>query len=223
MTESSPVQKGKVLIVEDHPLFRAMLVQLIQRELAMEVSGEADNATTALAMVEESLPDAAVIDLTLQESSGLELVKEIRNRGWKFPILVLSMHEEGLYAQRVLSAGAQGYISKHEAPPVVVEALRKVLDGGIYVSGAMTAMLLRNLTHSGSEMKPADVSSLSDREIEVFELIGRGVDLREIGRQLDLGYATIQTYRRRIRDKLKLKSAAELYQRAALWAAEQGR
>jgi DNA-binding NarL/FixJ family response regulator len=222
MTETPSAQKKQILIVEDHPIFRAMLVQLIDRDLGMEVCAEADSAAAAVAAIESTPPDAAVIDLTLRDSSGLELIKDLRGRGWKFPILVLSMHEESLYAQRVLTAGAQGYISKHEAPATVVEAMRKVLNGGIYVSSSMTANLLQKLTHSGPEAKPADIDSLSDREIEVFEMIGRGMDLREIGKRLDLGYATIQTYRGRIREKLRLRNAAELYQRAALWVAERG-
>jgi len=220
MTKSPSVKKMKVLIVEDHPLFRAMLVQLINQELGMTVCGEADNIKQALTFIEQTLPDAAIIDLTLQGSSGLELIKDLKARNLRLPVLVLSMHEEGLYAERVLRAGAKGFISKQESPAEVVAAIRKVLAGGIYVSERITGTILQRLGHADKAAEPSGVDLLSDREIEVFQLVGRGLNSREIAGRLDLGPTTVDSYRARIKEKLGIKNAAELYQRAAQWAAE---
>lgn len=219
MTESALKKSKKILIVEDHPLFRSMLVQLVEKELGMMVCGEADNIRDALAIIEKTRPDAAIVDITLSGSSGLELLKDIAARNVQLPVLVLSMHEESLYAERVLRAGARGYISKQEAPAVVVEAIRKVMAGGIYVSECMNASILARLRYMDKAAQPAEFGVLSDREIEVFELIGRGMNPAAISQRLNLGINTVATYRARIREKLGLKNAAELYQRAAVWVA----
>ena len=216
------VPKKKILIVEDHPLFRAMLVQLIGQELGMTVCGETNNIKDALALIKQSHPDAAIVDLTLQGSSGLELIKELKARNLGLPVLVLSMHAEGLYAERVLRTGAKGYVSKHESPAEVVEAIRKVTDGHIYVSERVNEAILQRLGRTDQAVQPSGMDLLSDREIEVFQLVGRGLNSREIAGQLNLGSTTVDSYRARIKEKLGIKNAAELYQRAAQWLAESG-
>jgi DNA-binding NarL/FixJ family response regulator len=222
MTKSPTVEKKKILIVEDHPLFRAMLVQLISQELGMMVCGETDNIKDALTIIGRTHPDAAIVDLTLQGSGGLELIKELKARNIGLPVLVLSMHAEKLYAERVLRAGAKGYVSKQESPSEVVEAIRKVMDGRIYVSDRVNEAILGRLGRADKAVQPSGVDLLSDREIEVFQLVGRGLNSREIAGQLNLGPTTVDSYRARIKEKLGIKNAVELYQRAAQWLAEGG-
>ena len=219
MTQSDSAQKKRILVVEDHPLFRAMLVQLIHQELGMTVCGEADNIQAAQAVIEQTHPDAVILDLTLPGSSGLELIKDLKARHVQLPVLVLSMHAEGLYAERVLRAGAQGYIAKEESPKEVVFAIRKVLAGGIYVSEGVNRAILQRLGHADQAREPWGVDLLSDREIEVFQLMGCGLNSREIADRLHLGPTTVDSYRARIKEKLGIKHAAELYQRAAQWMA----
>lgn len=222
MTKSPTVEKKKILIVEDHPLFRAMLVQLISQELGMMVCGETDNIKDALTIIGRTHPDAAIVDLTLQGSGGLELIKELKAQNIGLPVLVLSMHAEKLYAERVLRAGAKGYVSKQESPSEVVEAIRKVMDGRIYVSDRVNEAILGRLGRADKAVQPSGVDLLSDREIEVFQLVGRGLNSREIAGQLNLGPTTVDSYRARIKEKLGIKNAVELYQRAAQWLAEGG-
>jgi DNA-binding NarL/FixJ family response regulator len=217
MTKSPAVKKKKVLIIEDHPVFRAMLGQLIEKELGMTVCGQADNIKEAMTLIEQTLPDAAIVDITLQGSSGLELIKDLKARHNRLPVLVLSMHAEKLYAERVLRAGAKGYISKEEAPSEVVEAIREVMDGRIYVSKRVNREILERLGHADKAVRPSGVDLLADREIEVFQLVGRGLNSREIAERLNLGSTTVDSYRARIKEKLGIKNAAELYQRAAQW------
>jgi DNA-binding NarL/FixJ family response regulator len=222
MTRSLTVGKRKILIVEDHPLFRAMLVQLISQEEGMTVCSQADNIKEALWIIEQTLPDAAIVDITLQGSSGLELVKDLKARGLRLPVLVLSMHAERLYAERALRAGAKGYISKEESPSEVVAAIRTVMDRRIYVSQRVTGTILERLGHADKAVQPSGVDLLSDREIEVFQLVGSGLTSREIAGRLSLGPTTVDSYRARIKEKLGIKNAAGLYQRAAQWVAERG-
>jgi len=222
MTKSPTVPQKKILIVEDHPLFRGMLVQLIRQELGMTVCGEADNIKNALRLIEQTQPDVAIVDLTLPGSGGLELIKALKARKLELPVLVLSMHAEKLYAERVLRAGARGYISKQESPSEVVAAIRKVIDGRIYVSRCVNDVILERLGRADKAVQPSGMDLLSDREIEVFQLIGRGHNSREIAGQLNLGNTTVDSYRARIKEKLGIKNAAELYQRAAQWLAEEG-
>ena len=222
MTQSPATEKKKIVIVEDHPLFRAMLVQLIGQEPEMSVCGEVDNLKAALTVIQQTQPDAAIVDLTLHGSGGLELIKELKARNLALPVLVLSMHAEKLYAERVLRAGAKGYVSKHESPAEVVSAIRKVLAGRIYVSERINEAILGRLGRADEAVLPSGVDLLSDREIEVFQLVGRGLNSREIAGQLNLGPTTVDSYRARIKDKLGIRNAAELYQRAAQWIAESG-
>ncbi|HEY3897819.1 MAG TPA: response regulator transcription factor [Chthoniobacter sp.] len=222
MSDTLEIQPKKIFIVEDHPLFRAMLVQLIEKELEMTVCGEASNIKEAKAGIEKSKPDAALVDITLHGSSGLELIKDLKSHGLNCPVLVISMHEEKLYAERVVRAGARGYISKQEPPSEVIKAIRQVLAGKIYVSERVTGSILARLDPSSRETQVSTLDSLSDREIEVFQLVGRGLNSREIAERINLGLTTVDTYRQRIKEKLGIKNAAELYQRAVQWVAESG-
>jgi len=180
MTDIGTMEKKKLIVVEDHPLFLAMLVQLINKEPGLMVCGEADNIKDAMAIIEKTQPDAAIVDITLQGSSGLELMKDLKKREIRLPVLVISMHEESLYAERVLRAGARGYISKHEPPSEVVAAIRKVIAGDIYLGERMTATILEKLGQTEKSSEPSGMDSLSDRELEVFQLVGRGMNSREI-------------------------------------------
>jgi len=222
MTEISGVKKKNVLIVEDHPLFRAMLRQLVESELEMKVCGETNNIRDAMAIIEHARPDLAIVDITLPGPSGLELIKDLKARGIPVPVLILSMHEETLYAERVIRAGGRGYISKQEAPSEVVKAIRSVMAGGIYVSERVSAGFVERLGSLRKATGPEGMEALSDREVEVFLLIGQGLNSRDISKRLNLGQTTIDTYRQRIKEKMGLENAADLYQRAVRWVAERG-
>ena len=212
--------KKTIFIVEDHPLFRYMLVDLINNEPNMTVCGEADNVIDALSSIKLVQPDAAIIDLTLIGSCGLELIKSLRAHQMQIPLLVLSMHDENLYAERVIRAGAQGYISKLASPAEVIKAINRVLAGQIYVSELINSEILSRLGNNHNAESPSKITTLSDREIEVFQLIGGGLNSRECAVSLKLGISTIDSYRARIKDKLGLKNAAELYQCSAQWLVE---
>lgn len=212
----------KVLMVEDHPMFREHLGQLIDRELGMSVCGEADNIKDAMRLIRETEPDIAIVDITLRGSSGLELIKDIKAQGLELNVLVLSMHDEDLYAERALRAGAKGYITKNEASTEVVKAIRCVMGGEIYASRTMTAKLLERMTHKRAGSDLTGVETLADRELEVFQMLGRGKTTREIAQSLSLGESTVETYRARIKEKLHLRSAAELYLRAGQWVRDNG-
>ncbi|MCX6847331.1 MAG: response regulator transcription factor [Verrucomicrobia bacterium] len=212
----------KVLLVEDHPMFREHLGQLIDRDLGMSICGEADNIRDAMRLVLETKPDIAIVDITLHGSSGLELLKDIKEQGLDINVLVLSMHDEDLYAERALRAGAKGYITKNEASAEVIEAIRCVMKGDVYASRQMTAKLLERMTQKRSNSELAGMETLADRELEVFQMLGRGKSTREIAQALKLGESTVETYRARIKEKLQLRSAAELYLRAGQWVRDHG-
>lgn len=212
----------KVLLVEDHPMFREHLAQLIGRNLGMSVCGEADNIGDAMKLIQEKQPDIAIVDITLRGSSGLELVKDIKAQGLDVNVLVLSMHDEELYAERALRAGAKGYITKNEASTEVVKAIQCVMNGEIYASRQVTARLLERLAQKRTPPEMAGMEKLADRELEVFQMLGRGRSTRDIALTLHLGESTVETYRARIKDKLQLKSAAELYLRAGQWVRDHG-
>jgi DNA-binding NarL/FixJ family response regulator len=212
--------KKKVVIVDDHPLFRERLAQLINHELDMEVAGEAESAKDAIQLIRNTPPDLAIVDITLNESSGLELIKSIRALSIGMPVLVLSMHEESLYAERALRAGATGYITKHQAAGEVILAIRRVLAGGIYLSEKMTSGFLKSLTATGVKSIARAFDRITDRELEVLDLIGRGHTTRQIADKLQLGVATVDTYRARIKEKMNFRNAAELQHFAIRWVRE---
>ena len=208
-------QKSRVVLVEDHPIFREQLAALICKEPSMTVSAEVDNIGEALLYLESNGADIAIVDLVLKGSNGLDLIKDLKVRGIDVPILVLSMHDEMLYAERVLRAGARGYITKNEASREVMSAIQKVLGGEIYLSRRMSTRALE--TFSAPRPKATGVSVLTDRELEVFELIGRGRSTREISMGLRLGVSTVDTYRARIKTKLRIENTSQLVHEAIRW------
>jgi DNA-binding NarL/FixJ family response regulator len=212
--------KKRVLIVDDHPMLRERLVQVVNHEEDLEACGEAEDSTEAMETILRETPDLIIVDITLKDSSGLELVKKIREHSATLPILVLSMHEESLYAERVLRAGANGYITKHQHPKEVIAAIRRVLAGGVYVSEAMASVFLKGMLRSRGRSSPRSVERLTDRELAVLEMIGQGRTTRQIAATLKLGTPTIDTYRDRIKEKMNLQNAAELLHFAIRWVQE---
>jgi DNA-binding NarL/FixJ family response regulator len=212
--------KKQVIIVDDHPLFRERLAQLINHELDLEVAGQAENAMGAIQLILDSSPDLAIVDITLRGSSGLELIKSIKALSIGLPVLVLSMHDESLYAERALRAGATGYITKNQGADEVISAIRRVLAGEIYLSAQMTSGFLKSLTATGVKSIPSPFDRLTDRELEVLDLIGRGTTTRQIAEKLGLSAATIDTYRARIKEKMNFHNATELQHYAIRWVRE---
>ena len=197
-------------------MFREQLRHLIEKADGMKVCGEADNIRDGFALIRQTQPSVAIVDITLKGSSGLELLKDLRAHGIDVPVLVLSMHDESLYAERALRAGARGYVTKHEASADVMQAIRHICKGEIYLKPQfMSRMMGRMVTGGDIHVRPID--RLADRELEVFELIGRGLTTREIAAQLGLGITTVDTYRTRIREKLNLENAAGLRLAASRW------
>ena len=217
-TKSSGAKKAKkqVFLVDDHPLVRQALSQLINQSGDMAVCGEAEGAPEALRSIAALKPDVAVVDLTLKEGSGLDLVKDLKLRHPDLPVLVLSMHDESTYAERLLRSGARGYVMKDQASDRVVAALRCVLGGEVYLSEKMSARMLHKLV-GGAAASLSPVDLLSDRELQVFELIGQGTGTRNIAEKLHLSVKTVETYREHIKLKLKLDNATDLLQHAIQW------
>ncbi|KPK45107.1 MAG: LuxR family transcriptional regulator [Phycisphaerae bacterium SG8_4] len=209
--------KIRILIVDDHPIVRQGLAELVNHEEDFTVCGQAEDYHEALRAIGQLNPNIAVVDISLKESSGLELIKDIHSQHPDLPVLALSMHDETLYAERALRAGAMGYIMKQEATENVIAAIRRVLDGEIYVSERMASRMVRKLVTGQTVTNASPVDSLSDRELEVFRLIGKGHGTRQISKRLCLSVKTIETYRAHIKDKLNLADAAELLQYAIQW------
>jgi DNA-binding NarL/FixJ family response regulator len=210
-------KKQRVVIVDDHPMFRERLSQLINLELDMEVCGEADSAQEGIRLIRGTSPNLAIVDITLKGSSGLELVKSIKALSIIVPVLVLSMHDESLYAERALQAGASGYITKHQATEEVLSAIRRVLAGEIYLSEKMTTFFLKRLSAVGAKSFARRLDRLTDRELQVLEFIGCGYTTRAIAEALKLGVATVDTYRARIKEKMDFRNAIELQHFAIRW------
>ncbi len=213
--------RSRILIVDDHPVVRRGLRMLIDDEPDLFVCGEASDADEAIRVLDAKKPDLVIVDLSLKESSGLELIKRIKSRNAAAKMLVSSMFDESLYAERVLNAGALGYVSKQEAMEKVIEAIRCVLSGRVYLSAAMSDRMLHRLARDHQAIERSPVETLSDRELEVFEMIGRGRTTAEIAGQLHLSVKTVETHREKVKAKLGLKTAAELYQHAVRWVLEQ--
>ena len=213
MAEPTPT---RVLIVEDHPMFRERIAELVEKEPDLQVCGEADNIQSALTLLRASpAPHVVVLDISLRSGNGLELLKQMRAEGITTPVLVLSMHDDSLYAERSLRAGAQGYITKMEASAGVLAALRRVLAGEIHVSSKVATQLIRAAASGRRDL--AGIAQLTDRELEIFELIGRARSTREIATRLRLGTSTVETYRARIKTKLLLENTAQLTHEAVRW------
>lgn len=215
MKKENPQKKAKyrVMLVDDHPILRQGLAQLINQEKDLMVCGQFEEASKALDAVESLTPDAAIVDISLKGASGIELLKNIKVRFPALLVLVLSMHDESLYAERALRAGASGYIMKQEATEQVLVALRKVLNGEIYLSETMSSKLMHQLV-GGKPTAGSLLERLSDRELEIFGLIGQGRGTRQIAEQLHLSVKTVESHRAHIKEKLNLKNATELVHRA---------
>jgi len=218
MNQSSvATKKSKVFVVDDHPIVRQGLALLINRESDLTVSGEAEDAQTAMQAVIAARPDILVVDISLNGPDGLDLLKEIRMRYPDLPVLILSMHDESIYAERALRAGAQGYIMKQEATEKVLVALRRILSHEIYVSERIANRMLQRYIGSRSVGGPRSIADLTDRELEVFRLIGEGHSTRQIAEELHISVKTVESYQAHIKEKLSLRSARELVQHAIQW------
>lgn len=214
-------QKTKIMIVDDHPIFRMGMQELLNQEEDFTVCAVAEDIRDARGKLKDTLPDMAIIDIALGGDNGLELVKEIAGSKNAIPMLVLSMHDESVWAERAIRAGAKGYIMKREASDSVIIGLRNIRQGSIHVSSAMMSHLLGKFQVNPNCQGAATVDLLTDRELEVFRLLGAGLSTREIAEQMNLGIKTIGTYRDRIKQKLCIKTAAELTRRAVLWSDNQ--
>lgn len=211
-------QKHRIVIVDDHPIVRQGLAQLIEQEDDLHICGQAEDAHEAMRAIRELNPDLVIVDISLRTTSGIDLIKDIRAQFPALPVLTLSMHDEALYAERALRAGAKGYIMKQEAPEEVVTAIRRVLAGTTYVSQGMAAKMVSKIVAGPGEKAASPVDRLSDRELEVFRLIGEGYGTREMAEKLYLSVKTIETYRAHIKDKLNLQDANQLLRAAIRWA-----
>jgi len=214
---ADPRHKRTVLIVDDHPIVRQGLAQLIDQEKDLQVCGQAQDAHEALQAIRTLNPDMVVVDISLKDTSGMELIKDLKVQYPDLPVLTLSMHDEAVYGERALRAGARGYIMKQEATEKVVTAIRRVLAGEVYVSDDMAAKMVSKLVGGGSRKTGSPLECLSDRELEVFRLIGEGYSTREMAEKLHLSIKTIETYRAHIKDKLGLEDANELLRNAIQW------
>lgn len=210
--------KKRIIIVDDHTMMRDGLKQLIDAEADLECSGLASNTPEALLLIEKSKPDMMTVDITLPGRNGLELIKDVLAFAPDLPILVISMHDETLYAQRVLKAGAKGYVMKDADSDTLLRAIRQVLEGGIYVSPQMSAQILEAFSGRHANRAIEGVHRLSDREFEVFQLIGEGKSTQQIADTLNISVKTVEVHRAHIREKLKLEDGAAVLRYAVRWA-----
>jgi DNA-binding NarL/FixJ family response regulator len=223
MSRSKLKKRSRILIVDDHPAVREALALRIGRQKDLEVCGEAADLAEALHLIADSRPDVAVVDISLKTGNGIDLIKRIKDRDDQIRILVWSMHSESLYAERALRAGALGYINKDQATDTIVEAVRRVLAGKVWLSEATTDRMLQRAVGGGrQEVTRSPLDALADRELEVFRLIGQGVKTAEIADRLHLSVKTVETYRDRIRQKLDLSDGTQLAHYATQWVLENG-
>ena len=209
--------KARIIIVDDHPIVREGLKNLINHEKDLIVCQQVENARQAMKAISKLKPDMVIVDISLKEENGLELIKDIRSQYPSMPILALSMHDESLYAERALRAGARGYIMKQQAVENIVKAIHRVLSDQLYVSDKIMSKVMHKLVKGKLDINGSAIDHLSDRELEVFLLIGKGHGTRQIAKQLYLSVKTIETYRAHIKEKLALNNAAELLQHAIQW------
>jgi DNA-binding NarL/FixJ family response regulator len=216
-SDSAKTKPTRILLVDDHPVVRDGFAEVINRESDLTVCAAAEDRAGALQAIETTRPGLVVIDLTLKNSSGMELIKDIHSRWPKLLVLVVSMHNENLYAERVLRAGARGYITKQQATRDILLAIRRVLSGGVYLNETTGAAVLARLASKPQSKEDTVLDQLTDRELQVFELTGQGFNTREISNQLRIDMKTVETYRLRIREKLNLESSSELLKLAIRW------
>jgi DNA-binding NarL/FixJ family response regulator len=220
--KSAAQNKKRILIVDDHPMMRQGLAQLIGEEPDLIICGEAENAECALDSIGALKPDLVLADISLPGKNGLELIKDFQALQPGLPVLVISMHDESLYAGRVLRAGGRGYIMKQAGGKKLMLAIRQVLEGKIYVSEKMSAEILETFSGRRAGTEGSPVEKLTDREFEVFQLVGQGKGTREIAEKLHLSVKTVEAHRANIKVKLKLKSASELIRFTLRWSESQG-
>lgn len=213
---TNPLNKKRILLVDDHPLVREWLTNLIHQQDDLAVCGESESAPTAISAVASAKPDLVIADINLKNSSGIELIKNLKESHPDVPVLVLSMHDESLYAERVFRAGAHGYVNKRETAQKMIEAIRRVLEGKLYVS-EKTAEILAGKTIRGQSVSRSAIELLSDRELEVFDKLGQGISTRQIAEDFRVSIKTVQEYCARIKEKLNLNNATELLREAVRW------
>ncbi len=209
--------KRTILIVDDHPIVRQGLAQLINQEKDLEVCGQAEDAYEAMQAIGRLNPDLVIVDIGLKDTSGMELIKDLKIQHPHLPVLTLSMYDEAVYGERALRAGAKGYVMKQEATENVVTAIRRVLAGEVYVSSGMAAKMVSRFVGGSPRTGGSPADALSDRELEVFRMIGEGFSTREMAEKLHLSVKTVETYRAHIKDKLGLQDANELLRSAIQW------
>jgi DNA-binding NarL/FixJ family response regulator len=213
-------EKSRIFIVDDHAMFREGLRQLIQCEPDFAVCGDAPNAAEAIPAIAKLHPDLVIVDISLSGASGIDLIKAIRDHDAELAVLVVSMHEESLYAERALRAGAMGYVMKQEPGKTVKAAIRKVLSGNMHLSDSMSATLLSKFMRGQPSAPASPIATLSDRELEVFRMLGHGKGVRQIAEELQLSIPTVNSFRNRIKDKMDFKNSTELLLHAAEWVRE---
>jgi DNA-binding NarL/FixJ family response regulator len=218
---NKPSEKKRIFIVDDHAMFRDGLQQLIDREADLMVCGDAAEATKALEGIGNSEPDLVIVDISLSGKSGIDLIKAIKDEYEDLPVLVVSMHEESLYAERALRAGAMGYVMKQEPAKVVKTAVRKVLAGDMHLSEKMASSVISKFMRGTDELPPSPLEKLSDRELEVFRMLGLGKGVRQIAEEMGVTIPTINSFRNRIKEKLQLSSSTEVMLHAIHWSREE--
>lgn len=222
IVEHEGKEKREVLIIDDHPLLREGLANWINEQPDLHICGSVEDGGMALKILAEKPADIVIVDLCLKGTSGIEVIKLLKQQHSSIPVLVLSMYDEPFYTERALRAGARGYISKRESPEKVLTAIRQVLGGYIYLSDNMETQMLNPLLMGKSQATDSLVDRLSDRELEVFQLLGRGHETREMADKLKISSKTVQVYREHIKEKLNLENSTQLIQQAALWVQSKG-
>lgn len=220
---SAPNPKKRVLLVDDHPMMRRGLAQVINQQNDLLVCGEAGDANAAMQRIDAAKPDLAVVDISLEGKSGLELIKDLQVLHPDLPVLVMSMHDESLYAERALRAGARGYVMKKAGGETMLHAMRQVLNGKVYVSEKMSAQVLANYAGVRAAKHRSPIQTLTDREFEVFKFLGEGFTTREVAKRLHISPKTVDVYRQKLKEKLKLPNATSLIQHAVRWVETQNR
>lgn len=216
-SQNPAVTKKRIIVVDDHPIVRQGLALLINREPDLVVCGEAEEAMGAMHVLDSARPDVVIVDISLNGPDGIDLLKNIRLSHPILPVLILSMHDETIYAERALRAGANGYIMKQEATENVLVAVRRILNGEIYVSARIANQMLRHYVTGSGTLRNSSIADLSDRELEVFRLIGEGHGTRQIAEELHISVKTVESYQAHIKEKLSLRSSRELMQHAIQW------
>ncbi|HEU0037849.1 MAG TPA: response regulator transcription factor [Verrucomicrobiae bacterium] len=217
MTAVAQKQKRKVFLVDDHPLVREWLTNLINQQPDLVVCGETESAPQALQAIAQARPDVAIVDISLKDSSGIELIKSLKQSQPAVAVLVLSMHDESLYAERALRAGAKGYIMKRETTKKVIDAIRRVLEGKLYISNIVAEAITARSVTGKVPASQTPIEQLSDRELEVFEMLGQGLGTRQIAETLRVSIKTVQVYCARMKEKMNLGSGTELLREAFRW------